>query len=292
MADPVALRRLTDRVYVETAHLGSNQGIVVGGDGTVVLVDAPHRPTDAIAWADTVQALGAPRLLINTDHHPDHTIGNRWVPGAVVAHRLTRERLIADAPTHEYLRDLFAVIDPDAVALVDDYTVRLPEITFEQTLRCFAGDREVALHHVPGHTPNTIFVHVPQEGVLFTGDNVCNLGLPAWLDGSVASFFDALDRAAEFEFEHLVPGHGEPGGAELIGRYRELGRELVGRVAQARAGGATRAECSDRIRYEDLIHVGVGGAPGYPDTLIEHFERRSIERIVDDLDADPSLRDR
>jgi cyclase len=288
----MALRQLTDRVQVETGHLGSNQGVIGGGDGTVALVDAPHRPTDAIVWAGTVQTLGVPRLLINTDHHPDHTIGNRWVPGTVVAHRLTRERLVADAPTREYLRDLFAVIDPDAVASVGDYTVRLPEITFEQTLRCFAGDRELVLHHVPGHTPNTIFVHVPQEGVLFTGDNVCNLGLPAWLDGSVASFFDALDRAEQFEFEHLVPGHGEPGGVELVARHRELGRELVGRVAAARAGGATREECSDQIRYEDLIHAAMGGAAGYPDALIEHFERRSIERIVDDLDADPTLRDR
>ena len=286
------LRRLTGRVSVETGHLGSNNGVVEGGDGTLALIDAPHRPTDAIAWARTVQAIGTPCLLINTDHHPDHTIGNRWLPGTVVAHRLTRERLLHEAPSAAYLRDLFSVIDPDAVALVDDYEVRLPAISVEQSLTVHTGDRRLELHHVPGHTANTLFVHVPEEGVLFTGDNVCNLGLPAFLDASVATFFSALDRAATFSFKYLVPGHGEPGGPELIERHRALGHELVGRVAEARERGASREECSAQIRYEDLIHAATGAAPGYPETLVEHFQRRSIERIVDELDGDPGLRER
>jgi cyclase len=288
----MALRRLTDRVWVETQHLGSNNGIVAGGDGTLALIDAPHRPTDAIAWAATVAGLGEARWLVNTDHHPDHTIGNRWLPGTVVAHRRTRERLVEAAPTREYLRDLFAVIDPDAVALVDDYEVRLAEVTFDDTMALHVGDLRLDLHHAPGHTENTILVHVPAEGVLFTGDDVCNLGLPAFLDATVPRFFDAIDRAEALPFEHLVPGHGEPGGRELLDRYRQLGREVVGRVADAQDRGDSREACSDAIRFEDLIHAPTGGSPGYPDDLIEHFQRRSIEQIYDDLRADPGLRDR
>lgn len=288
----MALHRLTDRVLVETQHLGSNNGIVEGGDGTLALVDAPHRPTDAIAWARTVAEHGTPRWLVNTDHHPDHTIGNRWLPGTVVAHRITRERLVSAPPTREYLRDLFAVIDADAVALVDDYEVRLADVTFDDAMTLHAGDRRLELVHAPGHTINTILVHVPDEGVLFTGDDVCNLGLPAFLDATVPNFFAAIDRAAAFDFEHLVPGHGEPGGRELLDRYREWGRELVGRVADAQERGETREECGDRIRFEDLIHADTGGSPGYPADLVEHFQRRSIEQIFDDLQVDPSLRDR
>jgi cyclase len=288
----VALQQLTARVHVETEHLGSNNGIVDGGAGELVLVDAPHRPTDARRWADTVAQLGTPKYLINTDHHPDHTIGNRWLGGTVVAHELTRSRLVEAAPTREYLRDLFAVIDADAVALVDDYEVRLAEITFSQRLELWVGDRHLELIHAPGHTANTVMVHVPDEGVLFTGDDVCNLGLPAFLDATVEHFFDAIDQADGLAFEHLVPGHGAPGGRELLERYRELGRELVGRVADAQGRGETREECSARIRFEDLIHRGVGGEPGYPEGLIEHFQQRSIEQVFDDLEADPSLTDR
>jgi cyclase len=141
----VALRRLTPRVQVETERLGSNNGIVEGGDGTVALVDAPHRPTDAIAWARTVAGVGTVRFLVNTDHHPDHTIGNRWLPGTVVAHRLTRSRLVEAPPTREYLRDLLAVIDPEAVPLVDDYAVRLAEVTFDDTMTLHVGDLRLEL---------------------------------------------------------------------------------------------------------------------------------------------------
>lgn len=288
----MALQQLTDRVHVETGHLGSNNGVVDGGDGKVALVDAPHRPTDARRWAGTVAGIGDAQWLVNTDHHPDHTIGNRWLPGTVVSHRLTRSRLVDAAPTREYLRDLFAVIDEDAVALVDDYEVRLAEVVFDERLSLWVGDRRLDLVHAPGHTANTILVHVPDEGVLFTGDDVCNQGLPAFLDATVPDFFDAIDVAAGIDFEHLVPGHGEPGGRELLDRHRELGRELVGRVADAQERGETREDCGERIRFEDLIHAGVGDVPGYPDDLIEHFQRRSIEQIFDDLEADPSLRDR
>ena len=288
----MALRPITSRVRVETAHLGSNNGIVDCGAGDLVLVDAPHRPTDAIRWAKTVAAVGTVRYLVNTDHHPDHTIGNRWLPGDVVAHDLTRRRLVRDAPSREYLRDLFAVIDPEAVPLVDAYEVRLADVTFSSSLTLHVGDRRLELVHAPGHTANTILVHVPDEGVLFTGDDVCNLGLPAFLDATVERFFDAIDRAAAFDFEHLVPGHGEPGGRELLDRHRDLGRELVGRVAEAQAAGETRAQCSDRIRFEDLIHAATPEARGYPAHLVEHFQRRSIERIFDDLVTAPALRDR
>lgn len=288
----MALQQITDRVHVETQHLGSNNGIVDGSRGELLLIDAPHRPTDAQRWATTVAGFGTPRFLVNTDHHPDHTIGNRWLPGLVVSHELTRSRLVEAAPTREYLRDLFAVIDPAAVPLVDDYEVRLADVTFSDRLELFVGDVHATLHHTPGHTVNTVMVHLADDGVLFTGDNVCNLGLPAFLDASVSRFFSAIDAAEALEFDHLVPGHGEPGGRELLARYRDWGREVVGRVADARDRGQTRDECAARIRFEDLIHAGIGETPGYPDDLVEYFQRRSIEQIFDDLESEPSLRDR
>lgn len=288
----MALRRLTDRVLVETQHLGSNNGIVEGGDGTLALVDAPHRPTDAIAWARTVAEHGDARWLINTDHHPDHTIGNRWLGGTVVAHERTRARLVEEPPTLEYLRDLLAVIDAEAVPLLDDYEVRLPEITFSERAELFVGDLRLELLHQPGHTANTILVHVPSEGVLFSGDNVCELGLPSFQDSSLPNFFDAIDRVESLDWDLLVPGHGEVSGRDVLDRYRSQGRQVVADVAAAQDRGESREQAVAEIRFEDLIHVGVGGAPGYPESLIEHFQARSIGQVFDDLRTHPSLRDR
>ena len=41
------MQEIAPGVHVETAHLGSNNAIVTTGEG-VVLIDAPHRPTDAV----------------------------------------------------------------------------------------------------------------------------------------------------------------------------------------------------------------------------------------------------
>jgi cyclase len=286
------MKRISDRVYVEVGFHGSNVGALDGGSGELVLIDAPQLPLDAQRWSSAVAALGTPRFLVNTDHHPDHTIGNRWLAGTVVAHRRTRARLVAEPPALDYLTSLFSKIGPDSVALLDGYKPRLPEVTFDERLELWVGDRHVVLIHAPGHTENTIFVHLPDDGVLFTGDDVCEASLPAFVDTNLSDFFSALDLAESLPFEHLVPGHGEVSDRGLLQHYRELARELIRRIATAVDAGASRDDVGATIRYTDRIHVDVGDHPDYPADLVDHFQRLSVERIYDDLSRDPSLRSR
>ncbi|NKY54751.1 MBL fold metallo-hydrolase [Nocardia flavorosea] len=286
----MTLNRISAHVYVETAHLGSNNSIIVG-DG-IALVDTPHRPSDAIAWRKTVDRFGKTRYVVNTDHHPDHTIGNYWMGGEVVSHRGTRRRLLHDAPDHDYLARLFARIDPAAVALLDEYRVRVPDIVFTDQLDLHLGDIALELTFQPGHTANSLIAYLPEDGVVFTGDIVCEAGLPSFQDCRVADWFDAIDKVAGYDFEFLVPGHGEVAGREVLARYREWGREVVGEVAEAIRRGADSEQAAAEIRFPDNIHVDTAGQPGYPDDLIEFFQRRSIARVYTDLIERPELASR
>lgn len=284
------MEQISDRVWVETGYHGSNNGLLDAGNGELVLFDAPQLPTDAKHWATVVGQFGRPRYLINTDHHPDHTVGNRWLAGTIVAHRDTRRILADEAPSVAYLRDLFTGLDADAAALLDDYEPRLPEVTFGHQLELWVGDRTVQLFHAPAHTQNTVMAYIPAERVLFAGDNICEASLPAFVDSTVAGFFDAIDLAESFPFERLVPGHGQVAGRELLDRYRNLGRDLFARVAEAQKRGLSRSECGASIRYEDRIHLNVGpGLADYPAELVDSFQRGSVERIYDELALDPSL---
>jgi glyoxylase-like metal-dependent hydrolase (beta-lactamase superfamily II) len=287
----MTLKQITDRVHVETAHLGSNNSIIVGDDG-LILVDSPHRPTDAQRWNETVSTFGPTRFVVNTDHHPDHTIGNFWMGGEVVAHRGTRERLLHDAPTPEYLHDLFGRIDPDAVALLDTYAVRVPNVVFSERLDLHVGGASLELTFRPGHTANSLLAWLPQDAVIFTGDIVCEAGLPSFQDSRLSDWFDAIDAVAEYDFEFLVPGHGEVADRAVVDHYRGLGREVVAQVAAAIAAGHDREQACDEIRFEDNIHVDTDEYVGYPDSLVEMFQRRSIARIYDDLTEDPHLANR
>jgi glyoxylase-like metal-dependent hydrolase (beta-lactamase superfamily II) len=69
--------------------------------------------------------------------------------------------------------------------------------------------------HVPGHTPGSMALHLPSEGVLICGDAIDHrrgrLGPPPkgfTLDIQQAT--DSVRRRAELDFEVLCPGHGVP----------------------------------------------------------------------------------
>jgi cyclase len=287
----VTLQQITSRVHVEVGHLGSNNSIIVDPAG-LIQVDSPHRPTDAIRWAETAATFGETRFVVNTDHHPDHTIGNFWQRGEIVAHRGTRERLLTEPPTDQYLKDLFARIDPEAVDWVDDYTVKVPNVVFSESLDLHVGDNTLELTYRPGHTANSLLAWFPGDAVIFTGDIVCEAGLPSFQDSRLVNWFDAIDAVAEYDFEYLVPGHGEVADRAVVDHYRQLGREVVAEVAGAIAAGHSRDQACDEIRFEDNIHVDTDDYVGYPDSLVEMFQRRSIARIYDDLIEDPQLGNR
>jgi cyclase len=269
---------------VETGHRGSNNVIIETDDG-LVLVDAPHRPSDAVRWSELVQASGDVRYLIHTDHHIDHVLGNRWLPGTVVAHDRTRERLLHGAASAEFIRSSLEVIDPVGLELLaGDVKVRLPEVTFNRRLTLHVGGVRLELHHLGGHTDNTIAVHLPDEGVLISGDNVIHdFGLPAFSDGDIHAHFTAFDALERLEFDTLVPGHGEVTDRSAIGAYRDQILVLLRKIESAMSAGATRDEVAETIRYEDRLHTALNGEAGYPPEFVEFWQRASQTTLYDQL---------
>jgi cyclase len=279
------IEQISSNVYVETGNLGSNDSIIVTDKGTV-LVDAPHKPSDAARWRDTVNSFGEVSYLVHTDHHIDHTLGNFLLSGTIVSHSVTRRRMAEEYPSSAYVEDLLSVIDPEGLALMPDFSLRLPTITFDDRMHLYLGNVTVELIHLPGHTVNSLIVYLPEQKVLFSGDNVCEAGLPSFQDSRVSSLFETLDYISSLDFEILVPGHGEVGTKKTVESFRDQAQNLVGQVQEAARAGVPREEAADRIRFEDRIHTGTQSYVGYPDDLIEGFQRRSVLSIYDQLTHD------
>ena len=74
MAFNSALTEIDSNVLVETEHLGSNNAIIVTRDG-VVLVDSPHRPTDAMRWRRIVESCGKVAYLMKSMSWYESKIG-------------------------------------------------------------------------------------------------------------------------------------------------------------------------------------------------------------------------
>jgi cyclase len=279
------MKELVPGVFVETAHLGSNNAIVVTDDG-VILIDAPHRPTDAVRWRQTAESMGEVKYLIHTDHHIDHSMGNSFLPGTIIAQAETRDGLVNHFPDDDYVDRLIRLIDPDGVPLMAGYSRRLPEVTFTDELDLHLGGRHLRLIALSGHTPNTIGILLPEERILFSGDNVCTASLPSFQEAYVDRWLATLDRIDGLDFDVLVPGHGELSTKAFVATFRAQMRELIDEVHAALLSGSSRDEATTTLRYPDRIHGATKDwAVGYPDDIVESLQVRSIGQIYDQLAA-------
>jgi glyoxylase-like metal-dependent hydrolase (beta-lactamase superfamily II) len=71
------------------------------------------------------------------------------------------------------------------------------------------GDRPVRLLEVgPAHTGGDVVVHLPDSGIVFTGDILFHGGHPIVWAGPVSNWIAACDRILELRPTVVVPGHG------------------------------------------------------------------------------------
>lgn len=203
------LRRLAPNVWVHTTHSAPADGSVPANGLLVlrerdsVLVDTGWTPAQArqlVAWARDV-ARRPVRTAIVTHAHPDRiggmsALAELGIP--VLALDLTAERAKGQgaAPTETFR----------GAANVDGLEVFFPG---------------------PGHTPDNVVVWIPKARVLFAGclvkaASATDLGNLADSDPGA---WPASLKAAAGRFPNaqvVVPGHGKPGGPELIAHTLEL----------------------------------------------------------------------
>lgn len=161
---------------------------VLGDDTECVVIDAPH---DAEAILQAVRGRAVKALLLTHAHddHIDAALEVARASGApIYLHR--DDRMLWDsvhdsAPDHE---------------LVDDDTFAVAGVT-------------VHVLHTPGHSPGACCFHVPELGVVFTGDTLFNGG-PGATGRSLSDFPTIIDSITERlltlpDDTTAHPGHGE-----------------------------------------------------------------------------------
>jgi glyoxylase-like metal-dependent hydrolase (beta-lactamase superfamily II) len=91
----------------------------------------------------------------------------------------------------------------------EDVPLTVPTRTFEQQLDLRVGDRTVSLLEVgPAHTGGDAVVHLPEAGIVFTGDILFHGAHPIVWAGPVANWIAACDRVLALHPTVVVPGHG------------------------------------------------------------------------------------
>jgi cyclase len=281
------MQRVTDNVYTNTKLRGCNPSFVVTSEG-VVVIDTPQLPTKAVAMREMAEGFGEIRYLVNTEHHVDHIFGNYFFAGAgeVVHHQGVYDNFMVVTPDldpYAYAEEAIPSDDPDGAAIFPDRAAYYADpnkgdIVFTGDLTLHLGDHTFELLHTPGHTPGQIAVHVPEEGVVFTGDTVFN-DCQTWLMTSdVQQWIDALDRIGRLDVDHVVPGHGEVTHSAYLAVQRAVLMEWEAAVAAAVAKGWTREETVERVNFADRYPVDIG--QGY---MMDHIQTLNAGALFDKL---------
>src|SRR5688500_17802190 len=286
-------RKVADGVHAAIAapayKVNCNTAIIES-DGGVIVVDTHSKPSAARVIIEQIRKITSKpvRYVVNTHFHWDHWHGNEAYPAAypdaeIVTNQITREamRLKGLKRIQDHVRQVPEEISKleaelaragstaerekltENLRLAKAYLAEvsalkpaLPTVTFEGTMRLYRRDRELQLVHLGrAHTEGDVFVYLPKEKIVITGDAV--IGWTPYMGGGYPEdWAGTLDRLAQLDFTHMIMGHGEVAGRDWLMTFRSYVHDMVEAVRAEVARGATLDEVKARVpeqlagRYE------------------------------------------
>jgi cyclase len=236
------MKKITGGVFVESEISVCNSSIVDTGDG-VVVIDTPMLPDSAKKWAKTANGYGHVRFVINTEPHGDHTTGNCYFGGTLIAHEGVREAVMASKVSD--VKGMLAMRWPDA-EVPGDFRFRPPDITYTDKLTFYLGGLTFNLTHMPGHTPFQTVVHVPEKRIVFTSDNISRQ-IPFFHQAMPDVWLKTLKEMEKLDVDYVVPGHGEVGGKEVFKEMYDAVTIWSKTVKEAIKKGMTVEEAQQKL---------------------------------------------
>lgn len=188
----IEIKKLSNCVYV--CNVDNNKYFipVIATKEGLVVVDSTNYPAIAAkVKAKIIEELGRNdfKYLINTHHHHDHTCGNQvFAETTIIGHAYVPEDMkkFTDNVQEfiDYRKGYYGKKgDKRELKLLDEleknFKVSPPEKTFTDMLTLELGDMNIILYHIGKdgqksslyhHTRSDIFVFLPEEKVLCTGD--------------------------------------------------------------------------------------------------------------------------
>lgn len=249
--------------------LDVNSTLVVGGEVAVV-VDTLSTDAQAVELLEAVRRVTPlPLILVNTHAHFDHCYGNGVLAddspgGGIWAHEAAatalRER--GDTLQREWYREWLPT-DPELAEGLAAVAVRVPNRTVHSESTMDIGGRLLELRHLGrGHTDGDLYVYLPKEKVVMTGDALVDW-MPFVNDGYPEEWVTTLTAVEKLDFTHIIPGHGEVMTKSGLAFFRGYISDLVAAVKKAAADGASLDDMKTKIA-EQLAPKYEAGMSKYP----------------------------
>lgn len=270
---------VADGLYLMEGLEGGNVAILVTDEGVLVVDSGTSPEAGKLVMDEIAKKTDKPvKYLVLTHYHGDHTFGLQAFPAStvVIAQQNTADNM--RRLNEPRLRGMMEKQMPEMIAAqklkVDTLRRRkgkdlgqeeerlktlesefaelqalrfvYPAVTFQTKLSIYLGGQEIEVVH-PGraHTDGDALVHFPRLKALHTGDllfagSYPYIGVEASAD--TVNWMAAIARAASWDVETVIPGHGRITGKQGLLKMAAYLSELREAVKGAIAAGKSLEE--------------------------------------------------
>ncbi len=310
---PMGVQRLSDRVLVLSEDIMDNNIVAVASAKGLVVFDTSGSPTVAARAREIiVEEFGRDDFayVVNTHHHWDHSFGNCVFPEAEIvgyerspigiernADSLPRRianirRNVAEAESTltvidqtseeaDDLRQRLAQRRRRLRAYTGDMTFPPPTITFSDRMVMDLGDLTLKMYFFGrAHSGTDIFIVIPEEGMLLTGDifldrrwlplfaGLQELDIPRWIEVL------GLVLDGEDEITRVIPAHLEFWTPEKLDMWRDYIVNLWETLQAADAAGEDLETARQALPLEEKFYYLRENE--HDDARIEEFHADNI----------------
>jgi cyclase len=306
-----------------------NVTIIINDDDVVVVDagGAPAAARNVIAEIKKLTPKPV-RYVINTHIHKDHRFGNqeyvKQFPGVeIIAHPGVREVIARtsdqymtsllkrieepqrqvedeiqrlrkeDKPGNQkVIAHLARFINQDIHAIRREYRTVIntpPTLTVDRKLILHRGRRTIEILFLGhGDTEHDLVVYLPDDKVICSGDMVVH-PFPYGFSEQPLEWSKTLGKLAEFDFEYLIPGHGEvQHGKAYLRAIESLLQSVQAQVKDGIAVGADLETVRKKVNLSTFEKEFAGGDPVYRYFFKDYFSDPNIERTFKVLQQKPS----
>ena len=306
------IKPIADGVYAAIAKpaykVNCNAAIILLGD-SVLVVDTHSKPSAARALIEQIKKITDKPVhyVVNTHFHWDHYQGNEAYPSSwpagveIISSEATRanieqrgiprvkhEIVTMPAEIEKLKADLAKTSDPKQkdeiqknlqqaeayLAELKSMQVTLPTMTFDRSLILHRKARTVEIFWLGNaHTNGDIWVYLPKEKVLVTGD-----ALHGWTpfmgDSYPYDWIQTLDTAEKLDFDQVLGGHGDVmQGKQKFELWKQYFRDLLDETAQSYSAGASLEDAQKQVSKLLIAKYADKFDPGFPKSVIANVTK-------------------